>query len=87
MVDHDQISNKYVEMTLHARGENLHDTLTVALNIVKAYGARAQLEFPQGYSVVIWPSSTLNDIKKIEELENRIYNLKAKLDEKETASN
>lgn len=67
------IFNKYLRLTMVARDEPLHETLSTALRITKAYNARTTLEFPKGYSIEIYPDSSLNDIKKIEELTFRLW--------------
>lgn len=71
-----EIHNKYLDMKLTARGENIHDTISNALAVVKAYGSRMELEFPRGYSITIWPDSNLNDLKALEE--KSLYLLAAK---------
>lgn len=66
--------NKYISIEMHAHEGDLHNQLSYALSVTKAYGAKTSLKFPKGYSVDIWPDSNLTDLKKIEELENSLWN-------------
>ncbi|ATL45441.1 hypothetical protein CQS02_20115 [Elizabethkingia miricola] len=71
------IDNKYLDLKLHAKNGNLHDTLSRAVQIAKVYGNKITLTFPKGYFIEIWPDSTLNDIKTIEELTARLHYIKS----------
>lgn len=79
-----ELSNKYIDIKMTAKGGAIFSTLQVALNISKASNCRLSLSFPRGYSIDIYPDSTINDLQTIEELTNSNYGLREKVKELET---